>query len=191
MSGRAGFPTPRPAGDHDRRRRAGQHAVRFAISALDRAEPSQGGAGAARHPGSDPYLTLRFAERIGTSRYAEIVRLTSSVRDLAGDWVFAAALFDPTLLDEAAYVNDVLRRGWPARDSFAAREAFIDRLLDVRAQVHPFLDDLVEHIASCRPASWASRACSSSTLRRSPWRGRSNGFSRTFSSFSEARTAKG
>ena len=41
------------------------------------------------------YLTLRFAERIGTSTYAEIVRLTSSVRDLAGDWVFAAALFDP------------------------------------------------------------------------------------------------
>ena len=61
------------------------------------------------------------------------------------------ALFDPTPLDEAAYVNDVLRRGWPARDLFAAREAFIDRLLDVRAEVHPFLDDLVEHIASCRP----------------------------------------
>ena len=81
------------------------------------------------------YLTLRFAERIGTSTYAEIVRLTSSVRDLAGDWVFAAALFNSTRLDEAAYVNDILRRGWPARDSKTAREAFIDRLLDVRAQV--------------------------------------------------------
>jgi ribosomal peptide maturation radical SAM protein 1 len=97
------------------------------------------------------YLTLRFAERIGTSTYAEIVRLTSSVRDLAGDWVFAAALFDSTRLDEAAYVNDILRRGWPARDSKAAREAFIDRLLDVRAQVDSFLDESVEHIASCRP----------------------------------------
>jgi ribosomal peptide maturation radical SAM protein 1 len=97
------------------------------------------------------YLTLRFAERIGTSTYAEIVRLTSSVRDLAGDWVFAAALFDPTHLDEAAYVNDIVRRGWPARDSDAAREAFIDRLLDVRAQVDSFLDQSVEHIASCRP----------------------------------------
>ena len=33
----------------------------------------------------------------------------------------------------------------------AAREAFIDRLLDVRAQVDSFLDESVEHIASCRP----------------------------------------
>ena len=41
------------------------------------------------------YLTLRFAERIGTSRYAEIVRLTSSVRDLAGDWVFATGALRP------------------------------------------------------------------------------------------------
>src|SRR4051812_30275196 len=84
------------------------------------------------------YLTLRFAERIGTSTYAEIVRMTSSVRDLTGDWVFAAVLFDPTRLDEAAYLNDILRRGWPARDSCAAREAFIDRLLGVRAQVGSF-----------------------------------------------------
>jgi ribosomal peptide maturation radical SAM protein 1 len=97
------------------------------------------------------YLTLRFAERIGTSTYAEIVRLTSSVRDLAGDWLFAAALFDPTRLDEAAYINDIVRRGWPSRDSAAVREAFIDRLLDVRAQVDSFLDESVEHIASCRP----------------------------------------
>jgi len=97
------------------------------------------------------YLTLQFAERIGTSTYAEIVRLTSSVRDLAGDWLFAAALFDPTRLDEAAYVSDIVRRGWPSRDSAAAREAFIDRLLDVRAQVDSFLDESVEHIASCRP----------------------------------------
>jgi ribosomal peptide maturation radical SAM protein 1 len=97
------------------------------------------------------YLTLRFAERIGTLTYAEIVRLTSSVRDLAGDWVFAAALFDPTRLDEAAYINDIVRRGWPSRDSAAVREAFVDRLLDVRAQVDSFLDESVEHIASCRP----------------------------------------
>ena len=60
------------------------------------------------------------------------------VRDLAGDWLFAAALFDPTRLDEAAYVSDIVRRGWPSRDSAAAREAFIDRLLDVRAQVDSF-----------------------------------------------------
>ena len=97
------------------------------------------------------YLTLRFAERIGTSTYAEIVRLTSSVRDLAGDWVFAAALFDSTRLDAAAYLNDIVRHGWPARDTDAAREAFIDRLLAVRAQVDSFLNESVEHIASCRP----------------------------------------
>ena len=191
-AGRAGPPRVSPsATDRDRRRRAGEHAVQFAVSALDRPEPSEGGAGAARHPRRILYLTLRFAERIGTSTYAEIVRLTSSVRDLAGDWVFAAALFDSTRLDEAAYVNDILRRGWPARDSKAAREAFIDRLLDVRAQVASrFSTNRWSTSQAVGPGSWASRACFSNRSPRSRWRSALKKNFQESSSSSGAPTAK-
>ncbi len=102
-------------------------------------------------PVSILYLTLRFAERIGTSAYANIEWLVPSVRDLCGEWVFSAALFGPSHADPEPYLQDVVRPGWPSRDDIAVREAFIADLLAARGHADAFLDESVDDIARRRP----------------------------------------
>lgn len=102
-------------------------------------------------PVSILYLTLRFAERIGTSAYANIEWLVPSVRDLCGEWVFSAALFGPAHADPEPYLRDVVRPGWPPRDDESVREAFIADLLAARDDVDAFLDEAVDDIARRRP----------------------------------------
>src|SRR2546423_1145228 len=59
------------------------------------------------------YLSLRFAELVGTSLY-DWITAESAPSDLIGEWVFASELFHPDQFDEHGYIEDVLRRGLPA-----------------------------------------------------------------------------
>ncbi|MEO8076248.1 MAG: RiPP maturation radical SAM C-methyltransferase [Acidobacteriota bacterium] len=102
-------------------------------------------------PVSILYLTLRYAETIGPSAYADIEWLVPSVRDLCGEWVFSAALFGEAHADPEPYLNEIVRPGWPSRDDDAVREAFIATLLAARAHAEPFLDAAVDDIARRQP----------------------------------------
>ena len=100
------------------------------------------------------YFGLPFARRIGRPLYFDLStddRL--SARQLAGEWLFAAALFDRTSADDERYFNDILRcrSGWVIEDVPPLHPATIRRLADSRRHVEPFLDDCVEEVLALRP----------------------------------------
>ena len=78
------------------------------------------------------YLNLTFAAFLGLDTYRWVQSGLPHVA-FAGDWVFTEALYGPRPAADAAYLDDVLGRGWnvPAR-------ARAD-LLAVRSRVEPFL----------------------------------------------------
>lgn len=101
------------------------------------------------------YPSIRFAEIIGQHFYNGIaVEGRPSPIELAGEWVFSAALFDRPLRDDDPFVNDVLvgHANWTHR--FAARRispALIRRLLDIRRSIPAFLDHCVEEVLARQP----------------------------------------
>jgi len=100
------------------------------------------------------YFGLPFARRIGRPLYFDLStddRL--SARQLAGEWLFAAALFDRTSEDDERYFNDILRcrSGWVIEDVPPLHPATIRRLADSRRHVEPFLDECVEEVLALRP----------------------------------------
>jgi ribosomal peptide maturation radical SAM protein 1 len=102
------------------------------------------------------YFSIRFAELIGQHTYCGIeTGERPPVVDLAGDWIFARALFDTAVAaDDHHYVDRILRKreGWAA-DAPAppVSEATIRRLLAARDAVEPFLEWCVHEVVAARP----------------------------------------
>lgn len=90
------------------------------------------------------YFSIRFAELIGQHFYCGVaLEGRPPTTDLAGEWVFAAALAEAPLDDEG-YVEQILRAG---RTSAPA----IRKLQGARAQAAPFLDWCVAEVVAARP----------------------------------------
>jgi ribosomal peptide maturation radical SAM protein 1 len=83
------------------------------------------------------YLNLAFAERIGLPDYLWVCN-DIPYTAFAGDWLFAAALYDTD--GDDGFVDTVLRELWHQD------QAEIDRLLRVRRSVRDFLLDCLEGI---------------------------------------------
>lgn len=100
------------------------------------------------------YFGLPFAQRIGRSLYFDLSTDDRiSARQLAGEWLFANALFDRTPDDDERYIDDILRgrSGWVINDAAPLHHATIRRIADARRHVEPFLADCVEEILTLRP----------------------------------------
>ncbi|WP_119070659.1 RiPP maturation radical SAM C-methyltransferase [Aggregatilinea lenta] len=97
------------------------------------------------------YATLLFAEMIGGSVYNQISSGNPYV-DLAGEWVFANALFDGQNALHSRFVDDVLRRQSPLNNRREhVPEAYIERLLSAVPHVDAFLDRAVEAVLARQP----------------------------------------
>jgi ribosomal peptide maturation radical SAM protein 1 len=100
------------------------------------------------------YFGIPFARRIGRSLYFDLSSDDRvSARHLAGEWLFAGALFDRTTADDARYFDTILRcrSGWVIDDVAPLHPATIRRLADTRRHVDPFLDECADHILALRP----------------------------------------
>ena len=101
------------------------------------------------------YPSIRFAEIIGQHFYNGIaVEGRPAQIEMAGEWVFSAALFDRPLRDDDPYIEDVLvgHANWTYR--FAARAvspALIRRIATARRDVPAFLQWCVERILERKP----------------------------------------
>lgn len=97
------------------------------------------------------YLTMRLAERIGTSLYNRIAN-GEPYGDLVGEWIFANALFGDDQLDASAYIGDVLRRqSQMFTNRRAAPESYIQKILAVRGIVDSFLSDVLAEVVAYQP----------------------------------------
>jgi ribosomal peptide maturation radical SAM protein 1 len=91
------------------------------------------------------YFTIRFAETIGQAFYSGIAEEgRPALEDLAGEWLFARALFETTAADDASYVSEMLEGYYS--------DALIARLLRARERVNGFLDECLETLLRERPA---------------------------------------
>ncbi|HXD16537.1 MAG TPA: RiPP maturation radical SAM C-methyltransferase [Vicinamibacterales bacterium] len=100
------------------------------------------------------YFGLPFARRIGRSLYFDLSSDDRvSARQLAGEWLFAGALFDRTAEDDERYFDSILRcrSGWVIDDVAPLHPATIRRLADNRRHVEPFLDECAGQILALRP----------------------------------------
>jgi len=100
------------------------------------------------------YFGIPFARRIGRSLYFDLSSDDRvSARQLAGEWLFAGALFDRTSEDDQRYVDDILRcrSGWVIDDVAPLHPATIRRLADKRRHVEPFLDECADDILALHP----------------------------------------
>src|SRR6185369_2126878 len=103
------------------------------------------------------YLTLPFAERIGTAVYNQIADGFPATSHLVGEWIFSHALFAQTDEDARQYIDKVLR-ATPDEDrletlkSTADLNRFIEDSLEVRREVHGYLDSCRSEIAEHSPA---------------------------------------
>ena len=100
------------------------------------------------------YFSLWFAERIGTRLYRTAAHSTSGT--LAGEWIFASALFPQVHPDTEGYLHGVLEA---PRSAFASKvlgaqpegATELNGLLEARGKVDRFLDDCLERVIACRP----------------------------------------
>jgi ribosomal peptide maturation radical SAM protein 1 len=101
------------------------------------------------------YPSIRFAEIVGQHFYNGIaVEGRPAQIEMAGEWIFSAALFDRPVRDDDPYIQDVLvgHANWAHR--FAARPvsaALIRRITAARRHVPAFLDWCVARIIAERP----------------------------------------
>lgn len=97
------------------------------------------------------YFSIRFAELLGWTAYAEIADGTgASLTDLPGEWIFNRALFDVTSADERSYVDTILRGGAAGARTGIRRQA-LDRILRARSRVDRFLDWCFDEVMRDRP----------------------------------------
>jgi ribosomal peptide maturation radical SAM protein 1 len=107
-----------------------------------------------RVPVSLHYFTIPFGELIGERLYTAIAMNTLvSMRELAGEWIFADALEPQTPEQSAAYVRDILTR----RDSYLSKPRPVPRwlvggILRARARVNRFLDRCADDVCREEPA---------------------------------------
>ncbi len=107
-----------------------------------------------RVPVSLHYFTIPFGELIGERLYTAIAMNTLvSMRELAGEWIFADALEPQTPEQSDAYVRDILTR----RDSYLSKPRPVPRwlvggILRARARVNRFLDRCADDVCREEPA---------------------------------------
>ena len=100
------------------------------------------------------YFGLPFARRIGRALYDLLSSDGQiSARHLAGEWLFARALFDTSADDDTRYINDILRcrSGWVINDVPPMHPSTIRRLAAARRHVDPFLDQCADEILALQP----------------------------------------
>lgn len=104
-------------------------------------------------PAAIRYFSIQFAERVGQHFYFGVSSAgRPPVIDLAGEWIFAAAL-SPNAGGED-YIERILRRREAWMDPAVAppvTEATIRRVVAARAHVEPFLDACLADIVAARP----------------------------------------
>lgn len=81
------------------------------------------------------YLNMSMARRLGAADFAYVAD-RAPTQALAGDWVFAEALFGSRPATDAAYVENFRQRFGRYTDD----EASLETLARARAQAQPFLD---------------------------------------------------
>jgi ribosomal peptide maturation radical SAM protein 1 len=100
------------------------------------------------------YFGIPFATRIGRPLYFDLsTDDRMSARHLAGEWLFAHALFERSAEDDERYFDSILRcrSGWVIDDVAPLHPATIRRLADSRRHVEPFLDHCAEEIVALGP----------------------------------------
>jgi hypothetical protein len=102
------------------------------------------------------YFSIRFAELIGERLYTSISQ-ERHPHDLVGEWLFSKSLFgNQTDDDVGRYVETVLRYKAEDRSNFCnylppASDDLIERIMDARDNVEPFLEGSLISILDCRP----------------------------------------
>ena len=100
------------------------------------------------------YFTIPFAEVIGERLYSTIaMSYQLSMREQAGEWIFAHALAPQSEEEADRYVDEILRR----RSGYLTRRApipasVIDGMRRARTRVGPFLERCLDGIADHQPA---------------------------------------
>jgi ribosomal peptide maturation radical SAM protein 1 len=102
------------------------------------------------------YFNIRFAELAGDEFYTKLAGARRpALRELAGEWIFSAALFDEAPTRDEEYVDEILRnraswgeRAWMQRP---LPKRTIDRVLRARAKVPAFLDECVGELVGRQP----------------------------------------
>ena len=100
------------------------------------------------------YFGIPFARRIGRPLYDALSSDDRiSARQLAGEWLFAHAVFDRTAERDEQYFDKILRcrSGWVIDDVAPLHPATIRRLADSRRHVAPFLDECADDILALHP----------------------------------------
>ena len=100
------------------------------------------------------YFGIPFARRVGRPLYFDLSSDDRvSARHLAGEWLFAQALFDRAPDDDEQYFDNILRcrSGWVIDDVAPLHPATIRRLADSRRHVEPFLDECVDEVLALGP----------------------------------------
>ncbi len=101
------------------------------------------------------YPSIRFAEVIGQHFYDGIaIEGRPAHIEMAGEWMFSAALFDRPLEDDEPYAREVLAGHANWVHPFVARPvsaSLIRRISDARRHVPTFLDWCVDQILARRP----------------------------------------
>lgn len=90
------------------------------------------------------YPNLDWRQRLGSEDYHAIC--ATMTEDLVGEWTFSEAAFGAIPKHEEWYLRRVCSRA-----SLARRSQSRELLANARAQVGPFLDELVERILAMRP----------------------------------------
>ncbi|MBI3932939.1 MAG: RiPP maturation radical SAM protein 1 [Acidobacteria bacterium] len=101
------------------------------------------------------YFTLTFAQRTGEAFYSDVAAEgRTSIRDLAGEWLFSRSLFGRQHDDVTAYLDECLRKkGAPpsARASRPVPESLVQRILRVREWTEGFMEDCLQEVLRERP----------------------------------------
>ena len=94
-------------------------------------------------------IDLRREDRLAGT----VVEGHDAARQLAGEWLFAHAVFDRTAESDEQYFDDILRcrSGWVIDDVAPLHPSTIRRLADTRWHVEPFLDQCAGEILALRP----------------------------------------
>ena len=93
------------------------------------------------------YLNLRFADRLANPLHDEIVRGAPRTYDLAGEWIFAEALWGRNESSDRHYIAEVLKGGAAAHAYHGEPDAALNQfIIDCRGVAEPFIDDCMKAV---------------------------------------------